>query len=184
MKKVPVVVWFLVPSLIIAIIGVWIFSRGSNPVEQEEGPELPEAVSAVVEGTIEYEIVGQTHISTGAEASDYNSNPPTSGSHWSNPAENGVYDIQLPDEQLVHNLEHGHIWISYKSDISQEALNRLIEIAEDDDWKVVLSPREENDSLIAVAAWGRLLKMDEPDFQKIEDFIKTFRNRGPEKTHN
>ncbi|MBI2012813.1 DUF3105 domain-containing protein, partial [Candidatus Curtissbacteria bacterium] len=42
--------------------------------------------------------------------------------------------------------------------------------------------REANDAKIACVAWGRVLTLDEPDYGKIEDFIRTYRNRGPEKT--
>jgi len=33
-----------------------------------------------------------------------------------------------------------------------------------------------------LVAWGRVLAMDEPDYAKVEEFIKTYRNRGPENT--
>jgi hypothetical protein len=79
-------------------------------------------------------------------------------------------------------MEHGHVWISYKPDAGEEIIGRLKEIVGEDDWKVILTPREKNDSKIALAAWGRLLKMDEPDYEKVNDFIRTYRNRGPEQT--
>ena len=66
--------------------------------------------------------------------------------------------------------------------VGDEVKNRLREIAKKEDWKVVVAPREANDAQIALVAWGRVLKMDEPDYAKIEDFIKVYRNRGPEKT--
>ncbi|MBI2598945.1 DUF3105 domain-containing protein, partial [Candidatus Curtissbacteria bacterium] len=48
--------------------------------------------------------------------------------------------------------------------------------------KIVLAPRAANDSKIALVAWGRLLKLDEINEQKVKEFIRTYRNRGPEKT--
>lgn len=69
-------------------------------------------LTAPLPGTA-YQIQGREHISVGASHLPYNSSPPTSGPHYGNPAPWGIYDHELPDEQLVHNLEHGGIWISY-----------------------------------------------------------------------
>lgn len=181
MRRVPLLVWFLVPTFILVGAGVWFFSKNQG-MEEGTGDAKPVAVSAPVEGTVDYEIIGRNHIASGTAGSGYNSNPPSSGPHWSSPARNGVYDESLPDEQLLHNLEHGHVWIAYKPDISQDVKNQLKEIVEKDDWKVVLCPREKNDSQIALVAWGRVLKLDQLDTQKVKDFIRTYRNRGPENT--
>lgn len=150
--------------------------------ESKSGEVLPAAVSKPVEGTVDYDIVGRNHIASGTAGSGYNSNPPSSGPHWSNPAKNGVYDSQIPDQQIIHSMEHGHVWISYKNDVSDEVKNKLKEIVKEDDWKVILEPREQNDSKIALVAWGRVLAMDNLDEEKVKDFIRTYRNRGPENT--
>src|SRR3989344_5078 len=52
-------------------------------------------------------------VAVGASHEAYNSNPPTSGPHYEQPSRWGVSQAELPDEQLIHNLEHGGIWISY-----------------------------------------------------------------------
>jgi len=44
---------------------------------------------------------------------DYNSVPPTSGSHFPVWAKRGVYDQVISDGHLIHSLEHGYIVISY-----------------------------------------------------------------------
>ena len=132
--------------------------------------------------SVNIEDQGRAHINVGASHPVYNSNPPTSGWHYEEWESKGVYKEQQPDEGLIHNLEHGYIWISYKPEISPDVINNIKNIVNEDDWKIVMAPRAENDSQITLAAWGRLLKMNEPDYQKIKDFIETYRNRGPEKT--
>ena len=182
--RVPLLVWFLIPTLILIGAGVWFLSKNQGMSEMNEGTRgaKPVAVSKPVEGTVEYDIVGRNHIASGTAGSGYSSDPPSSGMHWPSPAKNGVYDQSLPDEQLIHNLEHGHVWIAYKSDVGDDVKNRLKEIVNEDDWKVVLVPRDKNDTKIALVSWGRVLKMDEPNYDKIKDFIRTYRNRGPENT--
>lgn len=69
-------------------------------------------LTAPMPGTA-YQIQGREHITVGASHLPYNSNPPTSGPHYDNAAPWGIYDHELPDEQLIHNLEHGGVWISY-----------------------------------------------------------------------
>ena len=110
----------------------------------------------------------------------YLTNPPVSGWHYSQPAEWGIYDKEMPDQTLIHNLEHGGIWISYKPDAPQELIDNLKKLAGEYKRKVILTPRAANDSLIALAAWGRLDKFDYWDEARIKKFIKAFKNKGPE----
>lgn len=180
--RIPLVVWFLIPTLLIVGVGVWFLTKNPSVLGEKADTGKPVAVSSSVEGTVDLDVVGREHIASGTSGSGYNSDPPSSGPHWPNPAKNGVYDDPLPDEQVIHSLEHGHVWIAYRPDVGDEVKNKLKEIVNDDDWKVILTPREKNETKIALVAWGRVLKMDEVDYNKIEDFIKTYRNRGPENT--
>lgn len=195
-KKVPLLVWFLVPTLIILGVGVWILSSGvGNLGSVDETKPVP--VSKSVEGTQEFVIVSRQHIDTGKPGTGYNSNPPTSGPHWAQWVNKGIYAEEQQDEMLIHSLEHGYIWISYipetqvsgatdgadlKTGIDEQTKEKLAAFVKKDDWKMVMAPRGANDAKIVLAAWGRLLKMDALDEQKVKDFIKTYRNRGPEQT--
>lgn len=124
---------------------------------------------------------GRDHVSLGT-AFEYNSNPPTSGPHHVNDAEWGVYQEEIPDQILIHNLEHGGIWISYKPDIDPAAVAKLAAIAREYGRKVIMAPRPANDSDIALAAWNHLDKFSVAEFseERVREFIKAYRNRGPE----
>lgn len=128
-------------------------------------------------------ILGRDHVPEGTKISNYNSNPPTSGDHWPQPAEWGIYLSPLPDEQLVHNLEHGGIWISYK-DLDNNAITALGALAKKYPQAVVITPRAENDSKIALASWGRLDTFYVLDIERIEKFIKSNINNSPEPLAN
>lgn len=110
----------------------------------------------------------------------YLSNPPVSGWHYAETAKWGVYDEEISDQILIHNLEHGGIWISYKLDAPPEVVDNLKKIAGEYKSKVILTPRLANDTLIALVAWGRLDKFDYFDEARIKKFIKAFKNKGPE----
>lgn len=183
LDRVPLLAWFLVPTVVLVIVGAFVMSSvAKNNATKEENQLEAEPVSREVEGTQVFKAVSREHIQAGTDGFGYNSNPPSSGPHWPSPAKNGVYDAALRDEQLIHNLEHGHIWISYKSDAPDEVKTKLKEIVEKDSWKIVLEPRDANDSMIALVGWARVLKLESLDEQRIKDFISTYRNRGPEKT--
>lgn len=129
---------------------------------------------------VAYPNQGQKHIPDSERFTEYNSNPPASGPHYQRPARVGVYDEELLDERLVHNLEHGHIWISYRDKDDKELIEKLKKLAEGRR-RVIMTYRPKNDSAIAVAAWTRLLKLNSYDEDKIKDFISAWINQGPEK---
>lgn len=153
-----------------AAYGVWYWLASGGPKE----PDLSRAYGVLPD---------RNHVAAGTAVTDYNSNPPTSGKHWPEPAPRGVHSEAKADEQMVHNLEHGEIWISYKPGIADEAKRELEKITKDFS-KVVLTPRGENETDIALAAWGRLdtfnLEGKPLDRTRVKDFIKRYRNLGPE----
>jgi hypothetical protein len=52
-----------------------------------------------------------------------------------------------------------------------------------DDWqRIVIVPRPNMETSIALTAWTRLERLDSIDEKKINNFISTYHNRGPEKT--
>ncbi len=124
---------------------------------------------------------GRPHVALGTPFA-YNSNPPTSGPHHANPAEWGVYSEEIPDQVLIHNLEHGGIWIAYKPGLDPAAVARLDAITKEFGRKVIMAPRSANDADIALAAWNHLDKFSQAEFseERVRNFIKAYLNRGPE----
>jgi len=87
---------------------------------------------------------------------------------------------------VVHNLEHGHIVISYDCsklpdcEDTKYQLRRLLNAY--NGWKVTVVPRTNVDAAIALTAWGWIDKLDSYDEARIRRFIDAWRNRGPEAT--
>jgi len=153
-------------TLSLAAAGAWFVQ---SQVQQEQNRPGEDVV-----------VMGRQHVQVGASHGEYNTNPPTSGWHYTQPADGGFYDQPIPDEQAIHNLEHGYIWITYKQQ-SDEVIDQLKKLAKRYRGRVIVSPREENDSPIAVASWGRLLKLDQFDQEQIEQYLKLNYNRSPER---
>lgn len=156
--------------LVVAALGYGIFLLAQNA-----GPDGEDF-------SVSYPNLGRDHIAVGASHLEYNSNPPSSGPHYGEWARGGFYDEPLSDEQLIHNLEHGDIWISYHPDISDKAKETLKSFA---GRYIVVSPRLENEGSVSLVAWGRVDTLDIEngfiDEGRIRDFISRYDNRGPEK---
>ena len=136
--------------------------------------------------------IERTHVEAAVDYTGY-SNPPTYGPHHGfltdangssiTPRPTGIYETEQADEDLIHNLEHGHVWISYNpSMISSDDLERLESFVADGgiDTGVILTPRNANTSTIAVASWARLLELDEFDSNQIRTFVESNRGHSPE----
>jgi len=93
-------------KIIFSVVGVlalggflaWLFMASNQPLPGTKVADL-----------------GREHI-TDISDFEYNSNPPTSGSHFPVWAKKGVYDRVLSDGHLIHSLEHGYVVISYNCD--------------------------------------------------------------------
>lgn len=127
-----------------------------------------------------YDNLGATHIAQNEPHLDYNSNPPSSGWHYAEPAAWGFYDRELPDEQVVHNLEHGGVWLAYQPDIDESTKGTIKLLVARFSSKVIATQRSKNDMPIALVSWGRVLKLETFDKDATLDFIRRNKNHGPE----
>ena len=132
------------------------------------------------------------HIEIDEQHEPYNSDPPTSGPHYVQPAEAGFYEEALPDEQLVHNLEHGYVIIWYNcaglGDSNCQTLKTKIKTVMDNAKPIALTgtkkliavPRPDMDALIVLTSWGRVDRLTSFNEAEIMEYINDFRNHSPE----
>jgi hypothetical protein len=137
-------------------------------------------LNSVPDNSVEYPMVSRDHIEVGAQHEAYNSNPPTSGPHYASPLQTNVYNQELPDEYVVHNLEHGHIWLSYRDMSDTEVINLLTQLQHENPAWVIVSYRPEDPSRLVAAAWQHLLTLDAPDAAQLRAFIQRYRDQAPE----
>ena len=119
------------------------------------------------------------HISEGEPHPPYNSRPATSGWHRFDseaPSQWGVYSEFIPDEILVHNLEHAGVGIHYNCpEGCEELVTQLTEIASRYS-KTIMSPYPDMDTRIAVTAWNYIDQFDIFDAERVDDFIRGHMN--------
>jgi len=122
--------------------------------------------------------VGYEHIPEGTKYTNYNSNPPTSGAHYERPAEWGIYDHELPDEEIVHNLEHCGIWISYQSSLPAAEKDAIKSFAAGFPTKIIVTVRDKNSSPIAFAAWQHLMELQTFSKDLANAFVGAYLNKA------
>ena len=169
MKKIKLKKYAIITIIIVAIgYGIYILAQSASPKGKDFSRPIP--------------IIGESHIAIDDQLPEYNSNPPTSGPHYGQTARSGFREEAIPDQNIIHNLEHGDIWIAYHPRIADEIKEELKQFAAA---KVIITPREANETDIALAAWGRLDAFNTEGgalpIERIKDFIKRYSNKGPER---
>ncbi|GAB2982120.1 DUF3105 domain-containing protein [Frigoribacterium salinisoli] len=104
---------------------------------------------------------------------DYEQTPPVGGDHaavWMNC---GVYSEPVPNENAVHDLEHGAVWFTYDPDqVTEQQIDDLRALAPDT--YSVVSPYPGMETPMAVSAWGAQLTFDEVDDPAVADFVTKY----------
>jgi hypothetical protein len=155
--------------------------------EQEIG-DVREAARAAGCRLTSPEIEGRGHESREFRASDYKTNPPTSGTHFPEWYQDGVYEPgDVPQlGKLVHTLEHGRINVQYKPGTPAETVAELEALLaeQNDGYHMLLYENTTGmDAQVAATMWGQSLTCPEMNDQ-VFDAIRTFRaeyiDKGPE----
>ena len=115
----------------------------------------------------------------------YLTTPPTSGRHWNGWVQCGFYTDPVPDERIVHNMEHGNIVVSYNL-TDQAQIDELEEAFDDiglaNNWGVARPYDEIPKGTIYLTTWGVVDgPMHEVDKERIERFFDAYSGKlGPE----
>ena len=118
--------------------------------------------------------VAQGHVTTPVT---YAQTPPVGGEHapaWLNC---GIYDKPVANENAVHSLEHGAVWVTYRPGLSQAQVDLLRKAMPDT--YTILSPFPGLNSPVVASAWGKQLALTGPADKRLPEFIRTYR-QGPQ----
>jgi hypothetical protein len=129
-----------------------------------------------IDGIFREELKGGLHVDAKQRVA-YDRFPPVGGPHdnvWADCA-GVVYTTAVRNENMVHAMEHGTVWITYNPDkIKDAALDKLKGKVEGQPY-MMLSPYPGLDRPISMQSWGHQLKLDSADDGRIDDFIKSLR---------
>ena len=136
-----------------------------------------------------HESIGNEHIPSFESYTNYNTTPPTSGPHWDVmgnprvPVDCGFYDQQLRNERTVHNLEHGHIVVSYNisdADKQQALFDAVRDLPGWNRYVVVQPYAQLPEGEIVMTGWEYLQRFDEVDPEGMKEFYDARRGHGLE----
>jgi Protein of unknown function (DUF3105) len=132
------------------------------------------------------------HTQDPEERIDYDTEPPTTGRHFVEPAQDGAYENAPSDEMLVHSHEHGRVVVWFSPDLPSDARADLWALFDEDSHQLLLVPRPDTPFEVAATAWnreptpegtGRLLTCEqygERVFDAVRAFRDEHRSKGPE----
>jgi hypothetical protein len=119
----------------------------------------------------------------------WNTDPPTSGPHYAVPAIFGRYEEELEPARVVHNLEHGGIFILYGNKVPDSTVEQLIGFYDDHKTGTIMAPLNRLGERFALGAWvvdgdidnAFLAKCTRFDEGAVSSFFDMLQFRGPER---
>lgn len=115
-----------------------------------------------------WEITDRAHTT---EDVTYPQDPPAGGAHAPIWLECGVYDEPVREENAVHDLEHGSVWITHSPDLGADDVEKLAAQLPDNG---IMSPREDLPSPVVVTVWGAQLRLDGAYDERLALFLEEY----------
>ena len=164
------------------------------------GEPSPEEVRADLEAagcTLQAEDAQPGQHSLGPdETFDWNTDPPTSGPHFGfDQNQNvgtviwGAYEEPLQLARVLHNLEHGGVYIFYGNEVPDSVVGELRAFYDDHERGTLLAPYPKLGDQVALGAWvaegedaqGYLAKCPAFEEDAFSSFFSGFQFKGPER---
>jgi len=141
----------------------------SDPTTTSTGTETDNDVQESGLAEVEvYEDLPTTHVP--GEVT-YDQSPPVGGTHSDVWLDCGAYDEPVRNENVVHDLEHGTVWITYSPGLDQASVDALLAALPQNG---ILSPYDGLDAPVVVTVWERQLRLSGADDPRLELFIDEF----------
>jgi hypothetical protein len=150
--------------LLIATVGAFIAhaaSGGSDPGNK-------------ISGLKTYSALGRGHV---AGTVDYKQTPPVGGDHNPLPQTCGAYSDPIANENGVHSMEHGAVWITYRPGIDEAEVAVLQQLASNT--YVLVSPYPGLPAPVVASAWGKQVRLTSATDSRLQKFLNAYR-QGPQ----
>lgn len=123
---------------------------------------------------------GRNHMEQLPPGFQRNTVPGTSGPHSNQTAVYGIYTEQVPEINLVHNLEHGAVEIQYGPRVPQSSIDEITSFYNEDPSGLVVAPNPSLGDQIALTSWTNIAKGKRFDRKVFDAFLDGFGFKGPE----
>lgn len=133
-------------------------------------PPTPGAIP----GIIHKDEPARTHVASGTVR--YDTAPPIGGDHspyWAD-CTGTAYPDAIANENAVHMLEHGAVWITYRQGLPADQIAPLSALVMGRDY-TALSPYPGLRTNVSLQSWGYQLFVDSPTDPRIAQFVAVLR---------
>ena len=163
-------------------------AAGAAAIPAQKESDLKKAAAAAGCTLVDAPNEGSGHEEREFKASDYKQNPPTSGNHFPQWYQDGVYAAGDTPElgKLVHTLEHGRIDVQYKPGTPATTVAQLETFMKENEEGYHMLLFENGTKMpfaVAATAWDHQLGCKTMN-DKVFDALRTFReahiDKGPE----
>jgi hypothetical protein len=166
--------WGLIVTTVLIVVfaaGIVTYAIANHKSPDSTDPyQRPEIASAkAIKGVIYKVEPKHNHVGTAVK---YDTTPPTGGNHspiWADCA-GTVYPNAIANENAVHMLEHGAVWITYKPGLPKDQVAVLAKQVNGID-RMAMSPYPGLRTNISLQAWNYQLFVDSASDPRIADFI-------------
>lgn len=109
---------------------------------------------------------------------NYFQDPPVGGPHNPEWLNCGVYTASVPNENAVHSMEHGAVWITYRPNLPSTEIAHLRDLVSGHSY-IILSPYDGLPAPVVASAWGVQLKVTSANDSRLPQFISRY-EQGPQ----
>jgi len=130
------------------------------------------------DGVQSFENLDSGHTEAPVPYEDRGPTPPVGGDRspvWQNC---GFYDAPVRDENAVHSMEHGAVWISYRPGLPARGVASVRELAREHNY-VLAAPYPDISAPVVASAWGKQLRLNRADDPRLGQFVRAF-SVGPQ----
>lgn len=116
--------------------------------------------------------LGRSHVQ---KAVNYEMNPPVGGDHsqaWMT-CDGTVYTKPIANENAVHSLEHGAVWVTYNDKATDADVKTLGDKVSRTPY-TLMSPVNDQSGTIMLSAWGSQLTVDKASDPRVQQFLTKY----------
>jgi hypothetical protein len=161
--------------LVVVLVGVLMAAIACGGGSSSSGGSSASPSAAPIPGVKSLDLTDQRYHLHFLGPLHYVQVPPMGGDHSPLPLNCGVYTSPVPNENAVHSLEHGAVWMTYKPGVDPAPLTALTSINPS---YTLVSPYPSQPSPVTVTAWGLQLRVDSPTDPRIRQFVTQYVGNG------